>query len=342
MNKVLDSPIACGLLHSTAGTSIPTAVALGKFDGLHRGHQRVIQPVLNQVRRQELGVISPQTLAKEHICPTVVTFNPHPQEFFTGQTHALLTPLPEKVQQLRSWGIEQVVLLPFDKKLAALSPPDFVEKILVQLLHARTISVGEDFRFGKQRSGTANDLRAIAAEFRIPVTIVPNVTCGADRISSSAIRRALAEGNPQRVKVLLDRPYTLSGTVVKGQQPSTNIGFPTANIQLPSNKFLPRYGVYAVQVFIKCEMTGSSFLQERLLPLAVGVLNIGYRPMNSTQPTVKVHLLDWSGDLYRKTLTVQLEEFLRPEQKFASLEDLKAQIAADCAIARTLLGGVPG
>ncbi len=330
------------ITNSTFKALIPTAVALGNFDGLHRGHQRVIQPVLNQVRRENHPITSsphlPISPAQENVYSTVVTFNPHPQEFFTGQSRALLTPLPEKVQQLTSWGIEQLVLLPFDRELAALSPQDFVEKILVQQLHARMISVGGDFCFGKQRSGTATDLEAIAAKFGIPVTIVPLHTCEGTRISSSSIRQALAEGDLRRAKVLLDRPYALTGTVVEGQQLGRTIGFPTANIYLPPNKFLPRHGVYAVRAFLNCETTDSSPLLNRLLPLAIGVMNIGYRPtVNGTQQSVEVHLLDWSGDLYGKTLTVELEEFLRPEQKFASLEALKAQIATDCATARSQL-----
>jgi riboflavin kinase/FMN adenylyltransferase len=234
------------------------------------------------------------------------------------------------------------------------------------------ISVGEDFRFGKQRSGTATDLQAIAARFGIPVNIVPLYTCDAEsptktlreRISSSSIRQALSEGNIKRAKELLDRPYTLTGTVVKGQQLGRTIGFPTANIQLPANKFLPRHGVYAVRVFIEGErqeasvdavtgrqkdgetvtalpVSSSAYLvtpTSYLLPLGIGVMNIGYRPtVNGTSQSVEVHLLDWSGDLYGKTLTVQLKEFLRSEQKFASLEALKAQILADCAIAKSLL-----
>lgn len=337
----------------TSKALVPTAVALGNFDGLHPGHQRVIQPVLNFVSSQ-WSVVSgnKQQIANKgqrtpgvHTYATVIAFNPHPQEFFTGQPRALLTPLQEKTQQLLSWGIEQLVLLPFERELAALSPQDFVEKILVQQLHVRMISVGEDFRFGRQRSGTAIDLQALAAKFGIPVTIVPIHTCKGNacsgprqRISSSSIRQALADGDLRYAKLLLDRPYTLTGPVVKGQQLDRTIGFPTANIQLPANKFLPRHGVYAVRVFVIEKRIDSSSVLDCLLPLAVGVMNIGYRPtVNGTYQSSEVHLLDWSGDLYGKTLTVQLEEFLRPEQKFASLKGLKAQIADDCAIAKSLL-----
>ena len=331
------------ITYSTAKALNPTAVALGNFDGLHRGHQKVIQPVLNFVKSQEtLPATSVHNSAlidsTQQVYSTVVSFNPHPKEFFSGQSRALLTPLEEKKLQLSIWGIQQLVLLPFDRELVALSPEDFVEKILVQQLGTQTISVGEDFCFGKQRSGTAKDLQAIAAKFGIPVTVVPNFTWCGDRVSSSAIRQALTEGNLQRAKQLLGRPYILTGTVVKGQQLGRTIGFPTANLQLPPNKFLPRQGVYAVRVLIEAETTDSSPLLDRLLPVAAGVMNIGYRPtINGTTQSVEIHLLDWSGDLYGKNLTVELEEFLRTEQKFADLEELKAQINADCAQAKSLL-----
>lgn len=302
-------------------------MALGNFDGVHRGHQRVIQPILKFVGASLTDKLSPKTSNSIHNYATVVTFNPHPQEFFTGQARALLTPLNEKVQQLVSLGVEQLVLLPFDRELAALSPQQFVEKILVQQLQSQRISVGEDFRFGRGRTGTAAELQAIAAIYNIPVTIVPLQTCEGERISSSSIRQALQQGDMKCAKALLGRSYTLSGPVIQGQQLGRTISFPTANLQLPPEKFLPRQGVYAVRVSTEA---GTE----------LGVMNIGLRPtVNGTSPSIEVHLLDWSGDLYSKTLTVYLEKFLRPEQKFASLEALKEQIQADCTIAKSFLRG---
>lgn len=309
----------------------PTAVALGKFDGVHRGHQRVIAPILQQANRENKK-------KESYVYSTVVTFYPHPQEFFTGIPHALLTPVDEKVQQLRSLGVEQLVLLPFGKELSALTPEEFVEQILVQQLQCQQISVGEDFCFGKKRSGTAKHLQFIAAKYGIPVTIVPIQTHAGEsvtsteeaRISTSLIRQHLANGNIELANQLLGRPYTLIGVVVQGQQIGRTINFPTANLQLPKEKFLPRQGVYAVRVFIEENQTDA----------IEGVMNIGNRPtVNGTHPTVEVHLLDWVGDLYGKNLTVQLVKFLRPEQKFSSLEDLKTQIQLDCIAAKEVLSG---
>ncbi len=285
---------------------------------------------------------------------TVVTFDPHPQEFFTGQPKKLLTPLAEKVELLEAMGVEQLVLLPFDRELAALTAPQFVEEILVRQLQATRISVGMDFRFGRGRAGTAVDLQSIASSYGIDVNLVGLHTCGeGERISSSVIRESLACGDLQRVNQLLGRSYSLVGPIVQGQQLGRTIGFPTANIELPPSKFLPRFGVYAVRVLVKngagtIEDRSSSYKWENpksLMPeqtsdscFVNGVMNVGCRPtVDGQQPTVEVHLLDWSGDLYGQTLSASLVEFLRPEQKFASLEALKNQIQADCDVARSVL-----
>lgn len=230
---------------STELALTPTIIALGKFDGVHRGHQQVIQPILPPGRsKQRTGE---NDSAFPHAYSTVVTFNPHPQEFFTGQPYDLLTPLDEKVNQLQSLGVEQLVLLPFDKELSVLTPEQFVEKILVQQLQCQKISVGEDFRFGSKRSGTATDLKLIASKYGIPVTIVTLETSLDDsltdtttqRISTSLIRQHLESGNIEQANQLLGRPYTLIGPVIKGQQLGRTIGFPTANLKLPKQKFYP-------------------------------------------------------------------------------------------------------
>ncbi|MDQ2096857.1 MAG: bifunctional riboflavin kinase/FAD synthetase [Tychonema bourrellyi B0820] len=365
----------------------PTAVALGNFDGLHLGHRQVVEPILNRSILENSGAISSsisvlqselqtvtakdvgwsvtQTSDKElkswdsngavKLYGTVVTFNPHPQEFFSGQSKKLLTPLAEKVELLEAMGVEQLILLPFDRELAALTAPQFVEEILVRQLQASRISVGMDFRFGQGRAGTAVDLQAIASNYGIDVTLVGLHTCGeGERISSSVIRESLACGDLRRANQLLGRCYNLVGQIVQGQQLGRTIGFPTANIELPPSKFLPRFGVYAVRVLVKngggmIKDESSSYEWENpksLMPgqtsdlsLINGVMNVGCRPtVDGQEPTVEVHLLDWSGDLYGQTLSVSLVEFLRPEQKFASLEALKTQIQADCDVARSVLG----
>lgn len=313
---------------ATSNALTPTSIALGNFDGIHRGHQQVVRPVLRRQQSSEVLAVTSISHPTDATAPqtpyaTVVTFNPHPREFFSGQSRQLLTPLPEKVTILEGMGIEQLVLLPFDRELAALSPEAFVEKILIRELQAQQICVGEDFRFGKGRTGTARDLSAIAPRFGTQVQIIPLHTCGEERISSSAIRHALENGHISKVNRLLGRPYALTGSVITGQKLGRTLGFPTANLDVSPEKFLPCFGVYSAKVQLS-EQTES-------LP---AVLNIGCRPtLAGDTPTVEIHLLDWSGDLYGQTLSVSLHSFIRPEQKFSSLDHLKAQIAQDCQIA---------
>lgn len=291
----------------------PTALALGNFDGVHQGHQIVMAPVA----RPQLG--------ESPLVSTVVTFDPHPREFFSGDRRPLLTPLEEKEQHLEAFGIEQLVLLPFTADLARMSPQAFVEEILIAQLQAQRISIGADFCFGRDRSGTATALQAIATPYGCEVQITPLHCQDTKRVSSSGIRQALAAGEVAIAATALGRPYSLHGVVVQGQQLGRTIGFPTANLQVPNHKLLPRYGVYRVRV------TSDEGLSHR-----TGVMNIGCRPTVSgtPQPTIEVHILDWSGNLYGQKLTVHLEKFIRPEQKFPSLDALKAQIEADCQGAR--------
>jgi len=292
--------------------SSPTAIALGNFDGLHLGHQRVISAILG----------TPQI-------STVVSFDPHPQEFFSKTLRPQLTPLPEKQVLLERLGVQQLVVLPFTASLAQLSYTEFMERILQNYLQAERIAVGFNFRFGKDRKGTIYDLKRVWGD---RLTIISEQSLSeAVRISSSNIRTALGNGNLELAQRMLGRPYSLTGTVVHGQQLGRKLGFPTANLLLPERKFLPRYGVYAVHV--DC-IHGSNL---------VGVMNIGMRPTVENghirdvhRPVIEVHIIDWEGNLYGSEMRVKLMGFLRPEQKFHSLEELKQQIIRDCSSAKTV------
>ena len=294
------------------------AIALGNFDGIHQGHQVVLHPVLANI--------------SANLSRAVVSFDPHPRQFFSQQPLALLTPRLEKASLLSDLGFDELILIPFDKALANLRPRDFVRDILISQLQAQVVSVGADFRFGKARTGTAQKLKEIANQDGIAVEInslhkYRDREGNLVRVSSSLVRQALSQGEVIQANTMLGRSYCLKGKVVTGKQIGRTIGFPTANLEVPTNKFLPRFGVYAVKV---------QYQQQTIL----GVMNIGCRPtVAGESPTIEVHLLDWSGDLYDRELTVCLEAFLRPEQKFDSLDNLKAQISFDCQQARQLVVG---
>lgn len=301
----------------------PTAIALGNFDGIHQGHKQVLQSIL-----------LPESISKDshvQIYPTILTFNPHPREFFTREKRQLLTPLDEKSQLLEKLGLAQLLLLRFNQEMASLSPQKFVEEILIKEMQACIISVGEDFRFGHQRKGNVEDLKAIASSQGVKVIVNTEQNLNIKnnqkiKISSSHIRQALSEGNMEIANKMLGRKYSLMGRVIEGQKLGRTIGFPTANLALSPEKFLPKNGVYAVKVCLENE-SNIKF---------TGVMNIGCRPtVEGKNTTIEVHLLNWSGNLYNKVLTVELERFLRPEQKFSSLEALKNQIQADCNMANS-------
>ncbi|MCC5897897.1 MAG: bifunctional riboflavin kinase/FAD synthetase [Phormidium sp. BM_Day4_Bin.17] len=320
----------------------PANVALGNFDGVHLGHQAVIGKILHDAPQRDFSLsqvrgegaeseLSPR-LSPDHgdrIYATVVSFNPHPQEFFTGTARSLLTPVSEKVDLLRSLGVEQLVLLPFTRELARLTPEAFVSEILQRYLQTQRVSVGENFHFGRNRSGNSVRLRQIAQDYHMETSIAGLQYLEGHRISSSTIRQALAEGQLEQANRLLGRPYHLQGTVELGQQLGRTLGFPTANLKLPKDKFLPRWGVYSAWA----QFDG------RKLP---AVMNLGCRPtVAGDRPTVEVHLLDWQGDLYHRSLTVHLMTYLRPEQQFPGLDALKAQIHQDCQTARSHLQALP-
>ena len=348
---------------SLSTTYAPTNVALGNFDGVHLGHQTVIRPILPIAQAKDactdsgppsgsidtsvLGGYSdrcsqlldpcdfqaaqrPSLSPADDPMPTVVTFYPHPQEFFSGKARPWLTPLEEKAVFMGQLGVRQLVLLPFNRELANLSPHVFVEAVLLDRLQAQHISVGADFRFGHKRLGDVSLLERLATRRGANVTVVELAQDEGDRISSSRIRQSLCAGDIAQAQQLLGRPYCLTGWVVRGQQLGRQLGFPTANLRVLPEKFLPRTGVYSVRVYGVPGQTDHHGHP--------GVMNLGVRPtVDGQTQTVEVHLLNWHGDLYDCTLTVALKGFLRPEQRFDSLDHLKAQIQADCDAAQTIL-----
>jgi riboflavin kinase/FMN adenylyltransferase len=261
--------------------------------------------------------------------PSMVSFWPHPREVLHGETRLRLDLPEEKLELLEPLGIRQLVLVPFTRQLAALSPEAFVQEVLVGQLQARRIAVGDNFRFGVGRSGDALDLARIAQAWGISVEVLPMLWDGAERVSSSRIRRALAAADLDEAERLLDRPYRFSGQVVPGRGLGRGLGWPTANLQVDGRKFLPGEGVYAVLAW-RAEAPGT--------PMAA-VMNLGPQPTVDplAASAVEVHLLNREIDLRGARLTVQPMRYLRSQQRFASLDDLTARISRDATEAAAIL-----
>ncbi len=289
----------------------PSAVTIGNFDGLHLGHQALL------ARLRELA-------APEGLRSVVLTFEPHPREFFApDQAPTRLTSLREKCELLSEMGVDHVHVLHFDAELAAMSADQFVEKVLLAGLGARQVLIGDDFRYGRKRAGDFEHLQAAAARLGFTATAMDTVRHDGVRASSTAVREALAAGDMVRARELLGRWYGISGRVVHGAQRGRTIGFPTANVEIRHNR-PPCTGVFAVRVH---------GLREGVFN---GVANLGRKPtVEAHAPlTLETHLLDWQGDLYNAHLRVELLHRIRDERRFASLEALTQQISDDCETAR--------
>jgi riboflavin kinase / FMN adenylyltransferase len=280
----------------------PCALTIGNFDGVHRGHRALLDRVVTKAR--ELGVTS-----------CVLTFEPHPREFFApGAAPARLTRLRDKLELIAAAGIERVHVMRFNARFAATTATRFIDEILKRGLETRWLLVGRDFRFGAQRTG---DFAALEGK-GIMLESMPDVSLDGARVSSSAVRAALADGDFDHAARLLGRPYWISGKVVHGAHLGRDLGFPTANINLRQRS--PLHGIYVVDV----ENHGP------------GVASVGHRPTVNPvpRPLLEVHLLDWDGDLYGRRLNVRFLRKLRDEAKFDGLPALRAAIAEDAAQAR--------
>jgi riboflavin kinase/FMN adenylyltransferase len=278
----------------------PLHLALGVFDGVHIGHQAVIDQAVQAARAS--GGLS-----------LVVTFSPHPIRIIAASKapSSLLATLDDKAEVMKSHGVDGLLVIHFDHNFAAMPAEDFVRKLCEA--DVASISVGEDWRFGNKRLGDVNLLQNMGVEFGFQLTAVPPVIWDGERISSTRIRQAIRDGNFDAVEAMLGRHYELSGKVVEGRKLGRTLGFPTANLHF-SDMQLPKDGVWLVEV------NGDRR----------GVANLGMRPtVDGTQRTLEVHLLDFSGDLYGQVLRVRFVHFIREERKFPNIEALREQIAAD-------------
>ncbi len=302
-------------------------VTQGTFDGVHKGHVHVLQQVVRIAQQENLPSI-------------LITFHPHPRLIVNpnDKSLALLSSIKEKAQRILDLGIDTVLVLPFTEEIASLSPEEFISSILVQKLKVKHMVVGYDHRFGKNRSGGFQELIQFAPKFGFQVSEISPKEIDEIAVSSTRIRKALQNGNLNEANDLLGYNYTLTGIVVHGQKRGRTIGFPTANLAIDEpSKLIPNYGVYAgFARLLRSENSIQPFLQTpNRIPM---VLNLGVRPtVDGTQFVTEAHLLDFSGDLYDQELQLELVEFIRPEKKFESFDDLKNQIQLDALNARTLL-----
>lgn len=288
----------------------PVVLAIGNFDGVHLGHAALIRRLA--------------ALAAEHrLAPMVLTFEPHPREFFAPDSApARLSTVREKLELLADCGATQAMVCPFNARFAALSADEFVEQVLVQGCRVKHLIVGDDFRFGRGRSGDYAFLQQAASRFGFTVEAMGSVTLDGERVSSSGVRRALAVGDMEHAARLLGRPYIIDGQVSHGQKLGRQLGFATANLRIKHNP-LPMTGVFAVEV---------SGLGDKPL---LGVANLGVRPtVGGSRPLLEVHLFDFNRDIYGAHISVRFVHKLRDEQRFPNFDALKAQIAADAAAAR--------
>jgi riboflavin kinase/FMN adenylyltransferase len=289
-------------------------VALGNFDGVHRGHQHVIARAHEALPEAPLGV---------------VTFVPHPRRFFKPDAPAFELMTPEtRARRLARIGVERLYQLRFDQDLARLSPQAFCEDVLARGLGIAHVTVGADFCFGAQRAGTAETLQQEGARLGFGVTIVPLVEEAAIEVSSTAIRQALLDGKPELAAAMFGHWHRIEGTVLHGEKRGRELGYPTANMAL-DGILAPCFGVYAVRVDVLDGPHAGTF---------DGVASLGVRPMfGENKPNLEVNLFDFSGDLYGATLSVALVAWQRPEEKFDSLAELIAQMDSDAAEARARL-----
>jgi len=292
----------------------PLAVMIGNFDGVHRGHQAMVERTLAAARERGLGAAA-------------LTFEPHPREVFSAATApARITPLREKLRLLTELGLDHIHVARFTRAFAALAPDAFVDQILVNTLRARWIMVGADFCFGARRAGTVALLSTLAAARGIELEVLDDVLEDNERISSSVVRGALDAGDLERARRLLGRPFQISGRVVHGQKLGRTLGFPTANIHLKFNR-PPVFGIFAVRVH-----------GIEAAPLDA-VASLGFRPTvtQERRASLEVFIFDFKGDLYDRRLDIEFVAKLRDEETYQGLDALKAAIARDCTNALAVL-----
>lgn len=299
--------------YALTGTPFKSAVAIGKFDGIHIGHQALLQCIINK--------------KKENMQAVVFTFSPSPEEFFKGQLLPAIDTVDEKRNNFEKMGVDILIEYPLTKESAAISPQSFMEDILYRGLNAGYVVSGKDLSFGNKGAGNAAMLQAYAQENGFCYEMIDKVCVDSKEVSSTSVREAIVKGDMELVNRMLGRRYRIGGEVVHGKALGRTIQMPTINIIPAKEKLLPPSGVYATVTVI----------DGREYP---GVTNIGVKPTVSDEKVVGVetHLFDFNEDVYGKNVITELCRFIRSEKKFANVEDMLTGIREDCAFARGLFG----
>jgi riboflavin kinase / FMN adenylyltransferase len=300
-------------------------LTIGTFDGLHAGHRKIIDQLIQQA--QKVGGHS-----------VIVTFHPHPRKVVgqSGKEIRLLHTLPEKIELLANAGVDHLVVVPFTPQFAALPATAYVSDFLVKYFAPHTLIIGYDHRFGHQRQGNFALLQALGEQYHFRVQEIAEQLIKNNTVSSTVIRDALAAGNVAAANAALGYVYFFDGEVVQGRQLGRTIGFATANLQpTDPEKLIPGHGVYAIAA--QLQAPGGQAVN----PMFFGMMNIGVRPtLNGTHTVVEAHLFNFDGDIYGRTLRVWIRQHLRGEIKFEGIEALKAQLAKDKSAALSLYAGV--
>ncbi|HLM01914.1 MAG TPA: bifunctional riboflavin kinase/FAD synthetase [Pyrinomonadaceae bacterium] len=295
------------IFHGTENANIsrPTVLTLGVFDGLHLGHQRIMQTVVERARMIDA-------------VPTAITFDPHPRAVLHPESAPpLLQTLDQRLANFEVLGIGQAIVIRFNREFAAQDAGEFLRNIVHERLQAKEVYLGKGFAFGKNRAGNIDLLRQISERLGFFADEVPEIRLRGERISSSKIRELLADGKINLTRRMLGRPYGIEGQIIRGAERGRTIGFPTANLK-PRNRVVPKFGVYATATLIGGEWRRS-------------ITNVGVRPTFETEvePSIETYVFDFDGDLYGNVLRVRFLHRIRDERKFGGIDELKTQIEKD-------------
>lgn len=289
---------------------------VGVFDGVHLGHQKIINLLLKKAKDTETESV-------------IITFDPHPRLYFdptASQNLRLITDIKEKIELFKKLGLHNLLIIPFDDRIANLSSEEFIDQVVIESIGTQTLLLGHDHRFGRNREGSFEYLKQNESKFGIQVFEISRMDIDEAAVSSTRIRTHLNNGEVHAAALLLGRNYRAQGIVIEGKKLGRTIGYPTANIHIENEyKLLPKMGVYAVEVFVE----GQQY---------AGMLNIGFNPTttSSIHRNIEVHIFDFQKDIYGKEIEIGFLERLRDEQKFSGLEALKAQLAKDAIEAKEI------